>query len=728
MRLVRLVLDNICQHAHLDWTFKPGIIGIYGHNGAGKTNALIAAYAALTGDFSRHPQNQAGMVRQGIADDEPCRIQLWVEHGGDQIHVTVDLARELSTGKKRGSKTTLRVNNEKPVTKATLVRAQLDRILGSHRRLLDQFVFVSSDGLLGILSQDSEQRAKSLAHLAGTFVAEQAYNLLAEQIKADEPLAMAVEDNSDEIRQRIGEAQARREQLGKDLREARSQLLDKETRNAYRQQLRLHKRLPQLRANGRAQKAEVERLKQAGRKALREHKAAAAEVDQLEVRYDSMRDKADEWRSQRKNLVELKQKLQLQATNQANLADAQSRLAALVPPQPPEDEFALEQLDEQIAALKDSINHFEQLCGDLTGQPQCPTCGTPISQLADKLQDAQNQLPKLRDDVLKLQRDRTRLREQFDQYQRQERKYEQDKAKAEQDAALARKALDTLGELPTKLPSVKSLDEKLAKYEALGHELKLARTHLRRQETALTRARTEYRTAQQLLSATAQELRKLKHELDRDASVKDMRTALRNHRKRLQELAGIKARREELARTITREEEALARLQGRLQRVAAARAWVETMRTVREELMHRNQLPRDVHVEIIKQLVPGINERLSNFALGYRVEAYEDLSFVAFFMDGRTVPAQVLSKGEKVGLALNFRLEINTLFARQLGMLLVLDEPTDGFDEANRQVTARLLGELGEQLASRGQQLIVVTHDPDLQGCFQQLIRLGNAT
>lgn len=728
MRLVRLVLDNVCQHTHLDWHFKPGIIGIYGPNGSGKTNALMAAYAALTGDFSRHAQNQSGMVRQGTPDDEPSRIQLWVEHGGDMLQITVDLARELSTGKKRGSKTTLKVNNEKPITKATEVREKLDKILGAHRRLIDQFVFVGADSLLGILSQDSEQRAKSLAHLAGTYVAEQAYNLLFEQIKADEPLATAVEDNSDEIRQRIGEAETRREELKAAILAARRKLVDKDTRQMYRRQLAIREALPSLRKTLATGKAAIAAAKQAYSKASKARKQAAEEVDALEMQHDRLKDKAIEWRAQLKTINDIKKRIRERDKAQSQLEAAQHALASLgEPPEPPGEDHELRDLEKAIGELKRTIAQDEQFTMVLGGKPKCPTCGTPAEQLADKIEETSRKLPELRDTLSTLQRQHAELEQRFQQYRRRLSQYEQKRRGAENDQTVAERLLASLRDVPSVAPSAGKLQEQISSYEAVEDELKTARYTLRTKEQAEATARGKYQEAIREAKKTLAEIKSHKAELDSALSVKAMKAALREHVLAAKAIAGHKARREELANTIEREREAMARLQERLKRVEAARRCVETMRFVREQLLHRDQLPRDVHLKVIEQLVPGINRRISEFALGYRVEAHEDLSFTAFFMDGRVVPAQVLSKGEKVGLALNFRMEINTLFARQLGMLLVLDEPTDGFDEANRQVTSRLLGELGEQLAGRGQQLIVVTHDPDLQGCFQQLIRLGAA-
>jgi len=118
-----------------------------------------------------------------------------------------------------------------------------------------------------------------------------------------------------------------------------------------------------------------------------------------------------------------------------------------------------------------------------------------------------------------------------------------------------------------------------------------------------------------------------------------------------------------------------------------------------------------------------INALLVRFDSHFTVVADEDLSFTAVFTDGRRVPAGRRSGGEKVILALAFRVVVNSMFASELG-LLCLDEPTAGLDDGNLTCINIALERLKELSKSHGLQVIMITHERNLP-CFDKVIDLG---
>ena len=105
--------------------------------------------------------------------------------------------------------------------------------------------------------------------------------------------------------------------------------------------------------------------------------------------------------------------------------------------------------------------------------------------------------------------------------------------------------------------------------------------------------------------------------------------------------------------------------------------------------------------------------------------AEDDLSFSAHKPNGVVEPADRLSGGEKVVLALSFRLAINSLFGGEVGMM-VLDEPTAGLDEHNLGCLADVLAKLCDLTRKKGQQIIMITHEARLQRVFDNVIHLGD--
>ena len=87
-----------------------------------------------------------------------------------------------------------------------------------------------------------------------------------------------------------------------------------------------------------------------------------------------------------------------------------------------------------------------------------------------------------------------------------------------------------------------------------------------------------------------------------------------------------------------------------------------------------------------------------------------------------------MSGGEKVILALAFRIAVNSLFASDLG-LLCLDEPTAGLDDDNMQCLEKALARLKDLSSERGLQCIIVTHESErLARLFDNVIRIGRVT
>ena len=141
-------------------------------------------------------------------------------------------------------------------------------------------------------------------------------------------------------------------------------------------------------------------------------------------------------------------------------------------------------------------------------------------------------------------------------------------------------------------------------------------------------------------------------------------------------------------------------------------------------VLHRDVLPKMAALNYLELMQTEINDMLLRFDSPFLVEATEDLSFTANFKDGRKIPAARLSGGEKVLLALAFRVVVNDVFAKDLGVL-ILDEPTAGLDEGNLSCIRIAVDKLKELSASRGLQVIMITHERELHNMFDNVIEIG---
>ena len=101
----------------------------------------------------------------------------------------------------------------------------------------------------------------------------------------------------------------------------------------------------------------------------------------------------------------------------------------------------------------------------------------------------------------------------------------------------------------------------------------------------------------------------------------------------------------------------------------------------------------------------------------------DGLGFLVDFPDGRSQPASRLSGGQKVVLALAFRIAVNSLFAADLGVI-ALDEPTAYLDDENISCLDVALARLRDLSEARGLQCILITHEKGLGHLFDHVVQL----
>jgi len=144
-------------------------------------------------------------------------------------------------------------------------------------------------------------------------------------------------------------------------------------------------------------------------------------------------------------------------------------------------------------------------------------------------------------------------------------------------------------------------------------------------------------------------------------------------------------------------------------------------------VFHRTEAPKMVSYTYVETMLGEVNEALDFFDAPFRVEMDENLGFTARFLDGvRVQPDSNLSVGERILLAMAFRITVNSTFAGQVGVL-IMDEPTAGLDESNLGNLPRAIERLRDLSHERGLQVLFVTHEPRIAHHFDNVIELPAA-
>lgn len=196
-------------------------------------------------------------------------------------------------------------------------------------------------------------------------------------------------------------------------------------------------------------------------------------------------------------------------------------------------------------------------------------------------------------------------------------------------------------------------------------------------------------------------------------------------------LATIHGQRDELVAVLGTAERNLDKLRKLRDQQDAYRTVTATLERVRD-WFHYGNGPHTVAVSVMTELTANVNSFLERLNAPYRVITEQsDLSYRCVFIDGRPAPpdgpleAADLSGGEKMMLAISFRLASYCMFANKQG-ILVLDEPTVYLDSKNITNFCNLLGRIKEVAQSLNLQLIISTHERETLPFFDTVIDLGS--
>lgn len=711
MRLDELELVNFCQHQHKTFQFREGLNAVIGPNGSGKSNALKGAFAALTNDFSRNEGNQAENICDLVDDDQPSYLRLTFSHGGH----TATVKRSL-----RPIGRELRVDGGKPVTADRDVNRQIYDLLGVTEEVLSEYVFVDQWKVFSVFALSPAKRAAAFQRLFRIDKAQALWEELGKSINRVK--IPVVQTDKDELGRRldaynleidtiVGRLQAMPppQDVAADLNAAQQIVI------GWNRREQIEKRVVGRRQMMERTVTELTEL---------ELQAASTEGDLLVLRQardtgvttaQGATEVLVRWREyhrqhhQRVQLEQLDAKLRQEWTQKGTPPIAPSGYwvdweKQLVARQ--QEMYAVRLRSEQY------VRKFDPTCG----VAECPECGQPTAALADRVIEAKAEIDRLAPIIAELV-------QQIDSFKRHER------------AVLDYSSWKTSYDL--RFRQLETQRQALGQVQPPPVDEETTRRVLNQhQEVVDAVAAMEKDQAELLVKVTrlrerhASEEREYRRDADELAALPNSPKDAEKARLAVDELqqvgrtrAELEGRHEGLTKTVQDLEGEIDRLHKLQVEAAVAVGWRDHQEQMRE-VLHYSALPRLVSLHYLDRLTGDVNSYLRLFDSPFRVEVDENLSFTAVFhQGGKRRPAGRLSGGQKVVLALAFRLSVNNAFASDLG-LLCLDEPTVGLDEHNLGSLETALGRLRELAKSTGLQVVMVTHERSLAPLFDNVISL----
>lgn len=784
MQLLRLKLENFRQHADTVLEFRPGLTGIIGPNGSGKTTILEAIAWTIYGSPAARGTNDTLRFNRAPPRSS-VRSELEFELGGARYRVLRTTRNaELYLG-----------GGEAPIAAGvTEVTRQLTRRLGMDRDEFFNTYFTGQKELQFLAAMGPRERARFLSQVLGYEKLRAAQRRVREcrnALKSEvETLRQALGDPSEieaaktEAETRLADASSRLEGAERHEIEAAARLAEVEPRWSELQQAR--ERDTELEANLRVARARLEAAEArqseaesalkaldevaAGLEGLRPQLNELASLELEDERLGKLAEAAsrrlglsEELERARRRTGSLSESLSEVETAASRLSELESRtdeLRAGVERAESERDAAraewvadAQDVKARLRLQRDQAKELERQIEGLEeagSDGVCPTCRRPLgAEYGHVLEEVRGRYDEavqdgrwLRSRAKQLESEPERVAGANRALAEARAAYEIGKVELAGAAAAAEQAEKLRVELQEAEKEARELAGKLAalpegysreEHDRLRERLRGLR-ELQRQATQLEtrlearpRLHSERASAAEEMEQIGGRIRKLEAEREKLAfsreRFEEVRLAFESAREDLQvaRVTAEKTRGEvETART-------LAESARQAEREYRERAQLLTDRR-REHRLHNEldaalgQLREDLNARVRPELAEIASAFLAELTDGrYNEIAIDDAYEIVVLDDGEEKP--VISGGEEDLANLVLRLAISQMIADRAGQalsLLVFDEVFGGLDDLRRESVIRLL----QRLQDRFEQVILITHIESIREGMDQVARV----
>lgn len=710
MKCVKLVLSNFCKHQYKEIDFKDGLTAIIGPNGSGKSNIMNAVCFALTGE-NPYAGNKAANICYNSPPTARSFVQLVFSHGG----VTATVQRNLRPERPAA---TLLIDGEKQITGETEVTRRIEQILGVPAAVLRAVVIVAQKDILGFLDESPAKRAELFQKLFNTEIAAALYKVIGDQLKTVEIPVLSAD--RDEIQSQLDALARQFTSLSTSLAGIPSFEQLQQQRDDYQRLIHQsgsrRQLLNQIAHTTQQLNSEIQ-LQLDGKQRLT---VTQTDRDTVQTAADGNAAAADDAKLKLANLSQFKQQ---QANYEAitrkrdGLNQAIQALQAAAPQQPDVYYQDRSTPTTRLYELRGTLSRLQHFVGSIRGEmAECPTCFTPTTQLKPRIDEAMIQIGEIQPQIAQLEA-AIAASDKYDQamvlFNTRHESFQRELTGLEQSvAALTPPVAVTVDEsaLLKVLDDARLYADGLKDYNKTISQLTAQIAHHDGQITALSQQLSQQQSQLETIPLCSDQ--------DLQTANEGVTWCDRSSASRRQIEADrlvCQTRTDALNRTLQSTAELAVTIRKR-------RAWHEFAQAMRD-VMHKDAAPRFVSQNNLQRLQAPINEHLEMFGAEYRVQASEGLSFEASFPNGVRQPAERLSPGQQVVLVFSFVVALNLMLAENIGALY-LDEPTAWLDEHHIRGFEPVLNRLREFSASRGLQVIIVTHERELSPLFDSVVQL----
>lgn len=715
MILDELDITNFCQHRRFRHKFHPGMTGILGPNGAGKSNLINAIRFFVTGDSTNSGVKAADVH--------------WDAQPGDPAYVDLSfvMASHRIAGRRylQGGTSSVHIGEAKPISGETPMTATLlDQIGMSAKQLLD-IVWVPQEVVLGFIMEQPAKRNEMLQKLCGLEPAAIAYEQLGKHRASLVVPEFGIDrDALDRDRLQLIEQLAQKEALRSTLPDVA--ILDNNLRawesmaGAIRRRDALQLRLQQAEATLQSQQAALDGAV-ASRRTLG-NPADAMDTDVVGQQITAWEREINAWDNQYAAAVQSESRKNEIQTLEQTLQLLNDQLQGCTPAEESDRQAA--EINSELQRLAQEIGVSHHLVNSIPdGASVCPTCLTPVAGFEAKLVEAKKAVADYHVKYTELATRVTQLREQSNHVRRLTSERGNTILSLERAAAgyqevafpvrairddlrdkveVSRTAITNVNAFKSRVAAADRVVRDMEQAVAIAENSKLELSRSLSDEMAQLAEDARIMSAAQV-DAYVLQARQLAEQARNTVQawhteLMSLQLAVRNKQEQLQQAIEIERKQVIIRQRIAVVDRAQAK-------------W------------HKDGAPKLVLEKRLAEIAENTNTFLELFEAPFRVRAGDQLNFSAMFSNGKTQPANRLSPGLKVVLALAVRVALHRMRAGNVN-LLCLDEPTVWLDQTRVKAIQSVLGRLHDYTTQQGLQVVIVTHEASLAPLFDSVIQL----
>ena len=491
-----------------------------------------------------------------------------------------------------------------------------------------------------------------------------------------------------------------------------------------------------------------DRLRARREELVREINELNARLSQLEVK-EAM---ANELKRRLKDLEEIRLSLR-QELEEAEEAQAELSRLNVELKRVSREASRLSELESERASLEAELRHLgEELeLLESSREAKCPVCGRPLSSgdksrlvesIKVKVGEVKSRLSSIEEELAKA---------------REAREIEQEiMVRVSQLQAIAGRISDLRDRLSSIEEQLRSLKEQIKEIEEEVKDLEPIRERVRAlneelnkvngELNELDRLRDEYvKLSEFKASFRIDELAKVRQSEEAlEARVNSISREVEDLRARVSRLSEVEAELAKVKEEASRLEAQVNQLRGvktqleaiikdyearkasLSQRISERVKAIEDVRARRQALMRIVKAVNDAKPILRKMLLDAVNSELKEVFKAIRrkealVDIYltEDYEVMVRRVDGREIPVDMLSMGERSLIALVLRFALVKALLGQIPLML-LDEPTEHLDSEHRRSIANWLKDLSDSVGT----LIVTSHVDAFENIADNVIRV----